>query len=150
MGWKPGQGIGPRVTKKQKIPQDMTADDDDDTPDNITFAPIDSAIVVFTNKSDVHGLGFDPYKNAPEFDTRQQAQPGSKYLSRTDTEPKKGHGFGRFDDDDDDDDDIYGPGPAPRLDFDSDLPEPTSYSRQAQQDQGKAKSKASQLSPSQR
>ncbi|KAI9236763.1 MAG: hypothetical protein BYD32DRAFT_417971 [Podila humilis] len=147
MGWKPGQGIGPRVTKKRKIPQDMTDDEDDDTPDNITFAPIDSAIVIFTNKSNVYGLGFDPYKNAPEFNTRQQAQPGSKYLSGTDIGPKKGLGFGRFDDDDDDDDDVYGPGPASRLDFDSDLPESTSHGRHAQQGQGKAKSMARGTSP---
>ncbi|KAF9321820.1 hypothetical protein BG003_010844 [Podila horticola] len=109
MGWKPGQGIGPRVIKKQKLPQDTTlSDDEDDTPANITFAPIDSAIVVFANKFNVHGLGFDPYKNAPEFDTRQQAQSGSKYLSVTDTGAKKGLGFGTFDNDDEDDD-IYEP-----------------------------------------
>ncbi|KAG0030881.1 hypothetical protein BGZ81_002098 [Podila clonocystis] len=108
MGWKPGQGIGPRVTKKQKLPQNTTlSEDEDDTPANITFAPIDSAIVVFTNKSNVHGLGFDPYKYAPEFDTRQQTQSRSKYLSGTGAGPKTGLGFGTFDDDEDDD--IYGP-----------------------------------------
>ncbi|KAG0363065.1 hypothetical protein BG005_002962 [Podila minutissima] len=140
MGWKPGQGIGPRVTKKQKLPQDTTlSDDEDGTPANITFAPIDSAIVVFTNKSNLHGLGFDPYKHAPEFDTRQQAQSGSKYLSGTDAEPKRGFGFGAFDDDEDDD--IYGPVPAPGPDFDSDLLEPASRGRQSQQERSKAKPK---------
>ncbi|KAG0083616.1 hypothetical protein BGZ92_010618 [Podila epicladia] len=141
MGWKPGQGIGPRVTKKQKLPQDTTlSDDEDDTPANITFAPIDSAIVVFTNKSNLHGLGFDPYKHAPEFDTRRQAQSGSKYLSGTDAEPKRGFGFGAFDDDEDDD--IYGPAPAPRHDFDSDILEPATRGRQSHQEGSKAKSKA--------
>lgn len=144
MGWKPGQGIGPRVIKKQKLPQDTTlSDDEDDTPANITFAPIDSAIVVFANKFNVHGLGFDPYKNAPEFDTRQQAQSGSKYLSVTDTGAKKGLGFGTFDNDDEDDD-IYEPVSVPQLDFDFHLPEPTSRSRLGRQEGGKSKSKASQ------
>ncbi|KAG0342379.1 hypothetical protein BG000_004930 [Podila horticola] len=147
MGWKPGQGIGPRVIKKQKLPQDTTlSDDEDDTPANITFAPIDSAIVVFANKFNVHGLGFDPYKNAPEFDTRQQVQSGSKYLSVTDTGAKKGLGIGTFDNDDEDDD-IYEPVSVPQLDFDFHLPEPTSRSRQGRQEGGKSKSKARETAP---
>ncbi|KAG0342547.1 hypothetical protein BG004_005661 [Podila humilis] len=141
MGWKQGQGIGPRVTKKQKKsrhhgPSDN--DDDDDTPDNITFAPIDSAIVVFTNKSNVFGLGFDPYKNAPEFDTRLQRQSGSKYLSEADgRSARPGLEFGKFDSDDDDDD-VYGQGPKTSLEFDIDAPGSTSGRGKGRRSQEKA------------
>jgi G patch domain-containing protein 1 len=75
MGWKPGQGIGPRVSKRQRHPN---ADpfSDDDTPANVTFAPIDSAVIVFANKSNHFGLGFDPHKDAPEFDVSVNMQSG--------------------------------------------------------------------------
>ncbi|KAG0314300.1 hypothetical protein BGZ99_008221 [Dissophora globulifera] len=120
MGWKPGQGIGPRVTKRQKKSKDgQLSDDDVDLPANMTFAPIDSAIVVFINKSDNFGLGYDPYKDAPEFDRSLQARTESKYLSESAGGRKDGMGFGRFDDDDDDD--VYGSGPAPLRTLDPDL-----------------------------
>lgn len=81
MGWKPGQGIGPRVLKRNRRLKDgPLSDDDTDTPANVTFAPIDSAIVQFTNKTDHQGLGFDPYKNAPEFDRTLQSQTGMASL----------------------------------------------------------------------
>ncbi|KAF9405494.1 hypothetical protein BGZ94_003510 [Podila epigama] len=143
MGWKPGQGIGPRVTKKQRKVQGSTFSDEgeDDTPTGVTFAPIDSAIIVFTNKTNSHGLGFDPYKNAPEFDTRLQSQAGSKYLSNIE-EASSGLGFGRFDDDDDDDD-IYRTEPVSLHDFDLDISGPPSGSvnRGKEGEQGRPKSK---------
>ncbi|KAF9196729.1 hypothetical protein BGZ50_007893 [Haplosporangium sp. Z 11] len=120
MGWKPGQGIGPRVSKRQrKSKEGHTSDDEADIPANITFAPIDSAIVVFSNKSNQQGLGFDPYKNAPEFDRSLQKQSESKYLSTSRTK-KTGLGFGTFDDDDEDDD-VYGSGPTSLRALGSDL-----------------------------
>ncbi|KAF9950537.1 hypothetical protein BGZ72_007806 [Mortierella alpina] len=113
MGWKPGQGIGPRVLKRNRRLKDGPLSDDDmDVPANVTFAPIDSAIVQFTNKTDHQGLGFDPYKNAPEFDRSLQSQSGSKYLSDSLGTKKAGLKFGTFDDDDEDDD-VYGVGPMP-------------------------------------
>ncbi|KAF9925341.1 hypothetical protein BGZ67_008720 [Mortierella alpina] len=113
MGWKPGQGIGPRVLKRNRRLKDGPMSDDDmDTPANVTFAPIDSSIVQFTNKTDHQGLGFDPYKNAPEFDRSLQSQTGSKYLSESLGTKKAGLKFGTFDDDDEDDD-VYGVGPTP-------------------------------------
>lgn len=79
MGWKPGQGIGPRVSRRQQNPQSDPLSDDD-VPANVTFAPIDSAIVVFANKSNHFGLGFNPHKDAPEFDVLALAQSGMAYL----------------------------------------------------------------------
>ncbi|KAF9114201.1 hypothetical protein BGX27_011474 [Mortierella sp. AM989] len=121
MGWKPGQGIGPRVSKRQRRPKDgPLSDDDADIPTNVTFAPIDSAIITFTHKSNRQGLGFDPYKNAPEFDKSLQARKESKYLSGQSESKKTGFSFGSFDDDDDD---VYGSGPATVRSLDTDLDE---------------------------
>lgn len=79
MGWKPGQGIGPRVSKRQLNPN-TDHFSDDDTSANITFAPIDSAVIVFTNKSNRFGLGFDPHKDAPEFDVSVSTHSGMAYI----------------------------------------------------------------------
>ncbi|KAF8925254.1 hypothetical protein BGZ58_000967 [Dissophora ornata] len=120
MGWKPGQGIGPRVTRRQRKPKDgpLLDDDDEDLPANITFAPIDSEVVKFTHKTDHFGLGYDPFKDAPEFDKSLQARTESKYLSRESGGKKTGFGFGTFDDDDEDG--VYGSGPASLRSLDSD------------------------------
>ncbi|KAF9124359.1 hypothetical protein BGW39_008248 [Mortierella sp. 14UC] len=107
MGWKPGQGIGPRVSRRQQHP---TGDplSDDDTPANITFAPIDSAVILFNNKSNHFGLGFDPHKDAPEFDASAHSKPGSRYLAAADSATTGARlGFGMMGESDDEDD-IYG------------------------------------------
>ncbi|KAG0277244.1 G patch domain-containing protein 1 [Linnemannia gamsii] len=116
MGWKPGQGIGPRVSKRQR---NANADNfsDDDTSADITFAPIDSAVIVFANKSNHFGLGFDPHKDAPEFDASVGTQSGSRYLSGTDsgvTGARLGFGLLNNNEDDEDDDEVFGSGPNHR------------------------------------
>ncbi|KAM6223112.1 G patch domain-containing protein 1 [Rhynchocyon petersi] len=81
MGWKEGQGVGPRVKRRpcrQKpdpavkiygcaLPpgnSEGSEDEDDDyLPENVTFAPKDVTPVDFTPKDNVHGLayrGLDP------------------------------------------------------------------------------------------
>jgi G patch domain-containing protein 1 len=123
MGWKPGQGIGPRVSRRQRKPGDgLESDEDDEHLANVTFAPIDSAVVVFTNKTNHQGLGFDPYKHAPEFDRSLQSRAESSYLASESKAKKTGFGFGTFDDNDDEDD-VYGSGPKPlrSMDYDMDL-----------------------------
>ncbi|XP_075840562.1 G patch domain-containing protein 1 isoform X1 [Microtus pennsylvanicus] len=81
MGWKEGQGVGPRVKRKPRrqkpdpgvkiygcaLPpggSEGSEDEDDDyLPDNVTFAPKDVMPVDFTPKDNVHGLaykGLDP------------------------------------------------------------------------------------------
>lgn len=79
MGWKPGQGIGPRVSRRQRNPTASPLSDEDIAA-NVTFAPIDSAIILFANKSNHFGLGFNPHKDAPEFDVSAHAQSGMAYL----------------------------------------------------------------------
>ncbi|KAF9927451.1 hypothetical protein FBU30_003250 [Linnemannia zychae] len=109
MGWKPGQGIGPRISRRPQT-LDTESPSDDDTPANVTFAPIDSALIVFDNKTNHFGLGFDPHKDAPEFDVSMQSKSNSRYLSAPGSEFRGTRvGFGAMDDSDDEDgDDIYG------------------------------------------
>ncbi|XP_041125054.1 G patch domain-containing protein 1 [Polyodon spathula] len=77
MGWKEGQGVGPRVkrkSQKQRPDTDMkfygcplppensekseNEDDDDYAPENVTFAPKDIMPIDFTPKEGLHGLGY--------------------------------------------------------------------------------------------
>ncbi|XP_010847239.1 PREDICTED: G patch domain-containing protein 1 isoform X1 [Bison bison bison] len=83
MGWKEGQGIGPRVKRRPRrqkpdpgvkiygcaLPpggSEGSEDEDDDyLPENVTFAPKDVTPVDFTPKDNVHGLaykGLDPHQ----------------------------------------------------------------------------------------
>ncbi|NXT01072.1 GPTC1 protein, partial [Jacana jacana] len=76
MGWKEGQGIGPRVKRKpcrQKpdpavkvygcalppgLPEGSEDEEDEYQPENVTFAPKDVMPVDLTPKENVHGLGY--------------------------------------------------------------------------------------------
>ncbi|XP_040266058.1 G patch domain-containing protein 1 isoform X2 [Bufo bufo] len=76
MGWKEGQGVGPRTKRraqKQKpegnvkkygcaLPptgsEESEDEEDDYVPENITFAPKDVTPIDFTVKDNVHGLGY--------------------------------------------------------------------------------------------
>ncbi|XP_010594419.1 G patch domain-containing protein 1 isoform X1 [Loxodonta africana] len=83
MGWKEGQGVGPRVKRRPRrqkpdpgvkiygcaLPpgdSEGSEDEDDDyLPENVTFAPKDVTPVDFTPKDNVHGLeykGLDPHQ----------------------------------------------------------------------------------------
>ncbi|XP_059238034.1 G patch domain-containing protein 1 isoform X2 [Mustela nigripes] len=83
MGWKEGQGVGPRVKRKPRrqkpdpgvkiygcaLPpggsEGSEEEDDDYVPENVTFAPKDVTPVDFTPKDNVHGLaykGLDPHQ----------------------------------------------------------------------------------------
>ncbi|XP_056317791.1 G patch domain-containing protein 1 [Danio aesculapii] len=73
MGWKDGQGVGPRLKRKPRkqntdrvygcsLPpngsEESEEDDDEFAPENVTFAPKDVVPVDFTPKVDSHGLGY--------------------------------------------------------------------------------------------
>nr|XP_033797961.1 G patch domain-containing protein 1 isoform X3 [Geotrypetes seraphini] len=75
MGWKEGQGVGPRTKRKPckqrpapgvKVygcalpPQGSEGSEDDDEyqPENVTFAPKDVMPIDFTIKDNVHGFGY--------------------------------------------------------------------------------------------
>jgi G patch domain-containing protein 1 len=76
MGWRIGQGIGPRVTWKQRKLQDLqaslgskvSADDikiseDDGEASKHMYAPRDTPILIVDRKDNSHGLGYRPGMN---------------------------------------------------------------------------------------
>ncbi|XP_068117508.1 G patch domain-containing protein 1 [Hyperolius riggenbachi] len=74
MGWKEGQGVGPRIKRKARkqdsgvktygcaLPptgsENSEDEDDEYIPDDITFAPKDVMPIDFSVKDNVHGLGY--------------------------------------------------------------------------------------------
>ena len=71
MGWRPGQGVGPRVTYDQLRKQDLQSSelpvsaktnemDEDDEARKHTFAPRDTRVIVFRPKENHFGLGHTP------------------------------------------------------------------------------------------
>ncbi|XP_028969678.1 G patch domain-containing protein 1 [Esox lucius] len=77
MGWKDGQGVGPRVKRRPgKLKADPSTrplgpvlpphgseesqdeEEDEFVPENVTFAPKDVTPIDFTPKVDLHGLGY--------------------------------------------------------------------------------------------
>ncbi|XP_053188955.1 G patch domain-containing protein 1, partial [Scomber japonicus] len=75
MGWKEGQGVGPRVKRRARRQQtdggrvygcalppagseDSEEDDEEFAPENVTFAPKDVTPVDFTPRLGVQGLGY--------------------------------------------------------------------------------------------
>ncbi|KAL7424940.1 hypothetical protein Q5752_000627 [Cryptotrichosporon argae] len=64
LGWRPGQGIGPRVSLRKLRRQDAKlgrkVEDDEmgDEQGKHTFAPRDTRLVTFTGKEDKEGLGY--------------------------------------------------------------------------------------------
>ncbi|TPX76906.1 hypothetical protein CcCBS67573_g01836 [Chytriomyces confervae] len=117
MGWRDGQGIGPRA--KRKIHE--RGEEDDIHADAHTFAPRDITALVMTGRVGAFGLGYDQYKNADVFRNHAQDEDDGddgapKFSSfskralkgRTEKSSEKsafgvkgGFGTGVFDEDDD-------------------------------------------------
>lgn len=111
MGWKAGQGIGPRVTYKQRRLQDLLATGKHATLDDITIAPEEleaskhlyaprDIVVLQVNRRDTsHGLGY----------TAGLGLNASVGLGAKNSGPNISHGFGlgALNDADEDDLDIY-------------------------------------------
>ena len=75
MGWRPGQGIGPRLTWPQKKLQDAQAkstriltlddlkldpNDDDEEAQKYTYPRQDTPLTIVPRKDNAHGLGYTP------------------------------------------------------------------------------------------
>lgn len=58
MGWKEGQGIGPKVRRKANLADDGSLGDDD-TSETHLFAPENPPLIAFVRKLDHKGLGFE-------------------------------------------------------------------------------------------
>lgn len=92
MGWREGQGVGPRVQRK-------TVDDDDDGG-VYDLAPINTAIIALERKTNSHGLG---YASQPGLERRVE-----KHVKKTTASSSKGGmrgsmGIGVLNEDDDED-----------------------------------------------
>ncbi|KAI7863505.1 hypothetical protein BDF14DRAFT_1885134 [Spinellus fusiger] len=136
MGWKPGQGIGPRMSHKdrkqwQHKDRDSTAQqqpaeeeeeeeavsEEEEAMANITFAPRDTPIVDFSTKKNTRGLGYDLEKSVPQVAEMRRLRELATQGHKTDTDrtafgvasaftQRAGFGLGTFEDDDDTD--VYG------------------------------------------
>ncbi|KAF9525952.1 hypothetical protein CPB83DRAFT_877046 [Crepidotus variabilis] len=117
MGWRLGQGIGPRMSLKRRKEQDAHAYDpltghrltsgslnlpeDDEEADKHTYAPRDTVVLVVKRKDNVHGLGYVPGLSLQESlgDANSGGLSGPKLAG--------GFGLGALNDADDDDLDVY-------------------------------------------
>ncbi|CAI2170542.1 14050_t:CDS:2 [Funneliformis geosporum] len=77
MGWREGQGIGPRISKIQNDDSEYLESDT-----SALFAPKNTEIIAFDQKSNTYGLDFDSFKNAPEFIPQSSNIKGDSYLHR--------------------------------------------------------------------
>ncbi|KAI7853635.1 hypothetical protein BDC45DRAFT_545559 [Circinella umbellata] len=110
LGWKPGQGIGPR--KKIHVDYVEIVGRDD-----VTFAPRDTPIVDFKSKTNSFGLGYELEKHVPqvaEMRRLRQLQQGeddeeerAAFGMENNTINKKRFGLSAFEDGEDDVD-VYG------------------------------------------
>ncbi|KAJ3090005.1 hypothetical protein HK102_004933 [Quaeritorhiza haematococci] len=110
MGWREGQGIGPRTRRKRLVAE---ADDEDIFAAEKLFAPAATQVVEFTSKKNQYGLGFDPHKNAPEFAAfgggeQSASRDEVQKAGRSKKGPRMSSGFGVGIFEDDDDEDVYG------------------------------------------
>ncbi|KAI0103027.1 hypothetical protein GGR51DRAFT_550118 [Nemania sp. FL0031] len=59
MGWKDGQGIGPKVRRKAKLGMGNTPGAAQDASETYLFAPENVSMIAFIRKKDRKGLGFE-------------------------------------------------------------------------------------------
>ncbi|KAJ3242202.1 hypothetical protein HDU81_006614 [Chytriomyces hyalinus] len=117
MGWRDGQGVGPRAKRKFH----EQGEEEDIHADAHTFAPRDITALVTTGRVGAFGLGYDQYKNADVFrnhvqdeDDEDDGAPKFSSFSKRALKGRKeksseksafgvkgGFGTGVFDDDDD-------------------------------------------------
>ncbi|KAG6839878.1 hypothetical protein C0991_010860 [Blastosporella zonata] len=115
MGWRLGQGIGPRISLRKRKFQDMQLSfggrvsselanipDDDEEASKHTYAPRDTPILLVERKDDSHGLGYNPGMGLHESLGGKGAPEGSKGPRIS-----AGFGLGALNDADDDDVDVY-------------------------------------------
>ena len=70
MGWRPGQGIGPRISYARRreqmrelgLSEELSDAEDDEEARKHTFAPIDRTVITFEHKDNQWGLGYVPGK----------------------------------------------------------------------------------------
>ncbi|CAF9926756.1 MAG: hypothetical protein ALECFALPRED_003525 [Alectoria fallacina] len=130
MGWREGQGIGPRVRRNARLDEDQDSGGGSDQQMHL-FAPENSSMITFIRKNDRKGLGFEGGERLSEGKgfarTSKPADPASDddqestvfgVLKNNDKTKKKkpgykgGFGTGIFNDNGSDDEDSYQMGPS--------------------------------------
>ncbi|KAG1747898.1 uncharacterized protein EDB91DRAFT_1115387 [Suillus paluster] len=108
MGWRIGQGIGPRITWRQREiafgrDPDAPSDEVDEEAKKHMYAPRDTPLIIIERKGNFHGMGYDPGLGlhaglgvTPE----TSKQPTGPRLAG-------GFGLGALNDADEDDVDVY-------------------------------------------
>ncbi|KAH7335550.1 hypothetical protein B0J17DRAFT_630573 [Rhizoctonia solani] len=113
MGWKPGQGVGPRVSYARRRQQDIDAGvappgaPDDAEATKHLFAPRDTPVLLFRAKDNAHGLGH----NGP---VRLGGDTGPGGKPNEGPNISSGFGLGALNDADEDDIDVYDGGSISR------------------------------------
>lgn len=126
MGWRDGQGVGPKVRRKARLGGHNGGDGETEEESRL-FAPENSALIKFTRKSDRKGLGYDGEarlegKNGLQTaDQLQRANDDEETEFRITSKPlkskrsgassKSGFGVGILNDTGSDDEDPYEMGP---------------------------------------
>ena len=113
MGWRQGQGIGPKVKRRAQ---------GDKTGETHLFAPDNTRMIAFVRKTDKKGLGFEGEgklrDQSPAKDDEEDSGDDSRILSRSKISrkpkslKKSGFGVGVLNDDGEEDDDPYAVGPS--------------------------------------
>ncbi|KZP28739.1 hypothetical protein FIBSPDRAFT_927491 [Athelia psychrophila] len=118
MGWRVGQGVGPRLTWRQRRKQDIAlstgshADSelppsDDEEASKHTYAPRDTPMLIVDRKEDSHGIGYTPGMGLHESLGGKGGKAALKGPNLS-----AGFGLGAVNDADEDDLDIYDGGSA--------------------------------------
>lgn len=124
MGWRPGQGIGPRITRKRRQQQAQElgvslpeGDEDDDTveADKHLYAPLDRPLVLFQARTGLSGLGHvkDPSLRSEQLKGKS-SRPDGSYGGGVEVDGRKmpkgaSFGLGALNDAEMDDEDVYAP-----------------------------------------
>lgn len=130
MGWREGQGVGPKLRRKARLDDDQEPGGGSDQQMHL-FAPENSSMISFNRKSDRKGLGFEgeerlsegrdvtgttkPADLASDDEERSTAFGPRKSGNKTKTkrpERRGGFGIGILNDNGSDDEDPYQMGPS--------------------------------------
>lgn len=113
MGWKPGQGVGPRISYARRRQQDIdagvvpTGTVDDAEASKHLFAPRDTPVLLFRAKENAHGLGHSgPARLGGDTGATGKVGEGPNISA--------GFGLGALNDADEDDIDVYDGGSTSR------------------------------------
>lgn len=118
MGWRDGQGVGPKIRRKARLGEDDPGGDEDH--ETHLFAPENSRMISFLKKYDRKGLGFEgvgesdisPATRLLEADSVRETQIGTQNTKlKMNARPRGGFGVGILNDNGSDEEDPYHIGP---------------------------------------